>query len=222
MNEPTRNTEPAPSTEAIAAETALSAPESTPHEPPSAAAPAPEPTPYYPPPPPVPPNDGIDLRGAFRQQSDHWLLGPALWTVGALSWAYVVVGEFVVNLGLPEFLGFVLVLVSMFATWAHAVRLSEGAWFSVRKLGPLFLSLILFLGFLFVVVSVLGSRSRGQTSAVTVMFWFVSVFAFLLGRRWTALPRYGQTKHARIRTIATWMLSGFASCVAMISAMDRM
>jgi hypothetical protein len=164
----------------------------------------------------------MDLRGAFRQQSDHWLLGPSLWTVGALSWAYVVVGEFVVNLRLPEAIGVVLVLASMLATWAHAVRLREGAWFSVRKLGPLFLSLLLFLGFLFVVVSVLGSRSRGQTSAVTVIVWFVSVFAFLLGRRWTALPRYDQTKNARIRTIAAWMLSGFASCVAMISAMDRM
>jgi hypothetical protein len=142
--------------------------------------------------------------------------------MGALWWAYVVVGEFVVNLGLPEFVGLVVVLASMLATWAHAVGLREGAWFSVRKLAPLLLSLLLFLGLLFVAVSVFGSQSRTMASAGTIVLWFVSVFAFLLGRRWTALPRYGQTKNARIRTIAVWMLSGFASCVAMISAMDRM
>jgi hypothetical protein len=163
----------------------------------------------------------MDLRGAFRQQSNHPLLGPSLWTSGALSWAYVVVGEFVVNLGLPEAVGVVVVLASVFATWAHAVRLREGAWFSVSKLAPLLLGLLLFLGLMFVAVSVLGSQSRTQTSAVTIVLWFVSVFAFLLGRHWTALPHYGQTKSARIRTIAVWMLSGFASCVAMISAMDR-
>lgn len=181
----------------------------------------PAPAAHYPPP-PLPLDPPEHAAAAFRAPVAHPLLGPSFWVFGTVTWAYVVVGELVVSLGLPELLGLVLVLSSTGYAWVLASGLADGEPFAVKRLLSLGFGLALFSTLLAVTVTVLGSHRQSQVAAVTVMLWFVSVFALLLGRRWTRRARPPRSSGDRLRSAAIWTLSVIATLIAMISAMDRM
>lgn len=178
------------------------------------------PPPQYPPPPPIPAALPPDFTPAFRARPGRALLGPSLWVFGVLSWAYVVVGELVVSLGLPELLGALLVLSSAGYAWLVASGMADGAPFVLNRLLSLFLGLVLFVVMLAFTVSLLGSHHRSQIAAVTILLWFVSVFAVLLGKRWTPRESRAVAKGERVRVAVLWTLAVLATLVAMISAMD--
>jgi hypothetical protein len=178
--------------------------------------------PQYPPPPPIPREEPVEFPPAFRQRPGHALLGPAFWVFGTLSWAYVVVGELVIGLGLPELLGALIVLASAGYAWVVASGLGDGAPFALKRLVPLILGLLLFVVTIAFTVSLLGSHDRSQISAVTILLWFGSVFAVLLGRRWTPRESHPRSTGDRVRTAALWTLAVLATLVAMVSAMGGM
>lgn len=175
----------------------------------------------YPPPPPIPAALPPDFAPSFRERPTHGVLGPSFWVFGVLSWAYVVVGELVVSLGLPELLGALLVLSSTGYAWVVASGLGAGAPFAFKRLLSLFLGVVLFVVMLAFTVSLLGSHHRSQVAAVTILLWFASVFAVLLGRRWTPRASRPHSKGERTQVVAIWTVTVVATLVAMISAMGR-
>lgn len=178
--------------------------------------------PQYPPPPPIPIEDPVGFPPAFRHRSRHALLGPAFWVFGTLSWAYVVVGELVIGLGLPELLGALIVLATAGYAWVMASGLGDGEPFTLKRLVPLILGLLLFVLLIAFTVSLLGSHNRSQISAVTILLWFASVFAVLLGRRWTPRESRPRSTGDRVRTAALWTLAVVGTLIAMVSAMSGM
>jgi hypothetical protein len=178
--------------------------------------------PQYPPPPPIPLEVPVEFSPAFRQRPRHALLGPAFWVFGALSWAYVVVGEIVIGLGLPELLGALIVLATAGYAWVVASGLGDGEPFSLKRLVPLIVGVLLFVLLIAFTVALLGSHNRSQISAVTILLWFASVFAVLLGRRWTPRESRPRSTGDRVRTAALWTLSVLATLIAMVSAMGEM
>jgi hypothetical protein len=178
--------------------------------------------PQYPPPPPIPIEDPVGFPPAFRHGSRHALLGPAFWVFGTLSWAYVVVGELVIGLGLPELLGALIVLATAGYAWVMASGLGDGEPFELKRLVPLILGLLLFVLLIAFTVSLLGSHDRSQISAVTILLWFASVFAMLLGRRWTPRESRPRSTGDRVRTAALWTLAVVGTLIAMVSAMGGM
>jgi hypothetical protein len=185
-------------------------------------APAPSAPLHYPPPPPIPEEPLQAVAASFRAPARHPLLGPAVWVFGVLTWAYVVVGELVVQLGLPEVLGALLVLSSTGYAWVVASGLGDGAPFVMKRLVSLALAIALFVTLLFFTVTAFGSQRRAYIAAVTVFLWFVSVVAFLVGRSWTPRERYARSTGDRLRSAAIWTLSVIATLIAMISTMDRL
>jgi hypothetical protein len=178
--------------------------------------------PQYPPPPPIPIEDPVGFPPAFRRGSRRALLGPAFWVFGTLSWAYVVVGELVIGLGLPELLGALIVLATAGYAWVMASGLGDGEPFELKRLVPLILGLLLFVLLIAFTVSLLGSHDRSQISAVTILLWFASVFAVLLGRRWTPRESRPRSTGDRVRTAALWTLAVVGTLIAMVSAMGGM
>ena len=179
-------------------------------------------TPHYPPPPPIHLEVASPLAAAFRPRSTHAVLGPSFWVFGALSWAYVVIGELVVSLGLPELLGALIVLSSTGYAWVVASGLGEGARFAPKQLLSLLFGCVLFFFLVVFAVSLLGSHSRSQASAVTLLLWFISVFALLLGRRLTPREPPLRSTGDRLRTTAIWTFAVIGTIIAMVSAMGRM
>lgn len=180
------------------------------------------PAPQYPPPPPLPVEMPREFAPAFRERPVHPLLGPSFWIFGTLAWAYVVLGELVVGLGLPELLGALMVIASAGYAWVVASGLGDGHRFAPKQLIPLLLAFLLFVLFIAFAVSLLGSHSRSQISAVTILLWFLSVFAVLLGRRWTPRESRARSTGDRVRAAALWTLAVLGTLVAMISAMSGM
>lgn len=177
---------------------------------------------HYPPPPPIPAEPPQQIAASFRAHATYPLLGPSSWVFGALTWAYVVVGELVVNLGLPEALGVLLVLGSTAYAWALASGLGDGVPFTPKRLLSLGVGLASFALLLGITVSIFGSHRRSHVAAITVLLWFVGVFALLLGRRWTTRVGRVRSTGDRLRSAAIWTLSVIATLIAMISAMDRL
>lgn len=181
----------------------------------------PLPAAHYPPPPPIPkqaPPWGVSVRAPRAQP----LLGPSFWVFGVLTWAYVVIGELVVHLGLPELLGALLVLGSTGYAWAVASGLGDGAPFSTKRLVPLALAGLFFVALMLLAVTIFGSHRRSYAAAVTILLWLVSVVAFLLGRHWTHRESSRRSTADGLRRAATWTFSVIATLIAMISAIDRM
>lgn len=178
--------------------------------------------PHYPPPPPIPADWSPPAAASFRARPVHPMVGASLWVLGALTWVYVVIGELVVNLGLPEPLGWLIVLATTGYTWVVASGLGDGRAFRPRQLLSLLLAFGLFFFLLVFTASLLGSHDRSQISAVTILLWFVGGFALLLGRRWTPRGESPRSTGDRVRNAAIWTLSVLGTLVATISAMSRM
>ena len=161
-------------------------------------------------------------RQLFRQRRARPLLGPSLWIGGALLWAYVVMGEWVVTIELPEVVGWLVVLLAYAGSWTLAVRRSNPD--QRRPLHTILPGIAGFFGFAFAVVftaSVLGGSSRKQVAAVTVMLWFVAVAMFAAGRRLTQGRRGRLEGWQRAGLAALWVVSGLGTLVSLLAAMER-
>jgi hypothetical protein len=146
------------------------------------------------------------------------LLAQALWLSGAALWAYVVAGELVVNLSLPELLGLVGVLASIGCAWYFAIEgrfLREVAW--TRRLAAAFIAFGVFTLCLTFAWTVSGP-SISDAAAVTIALWFVGAFLTLFGRH--RVRRNEISERPRAPTILAWIGVALLTALSLISALS--
>lgn len=169
------------------------------------------------PPPPFPPFETLP-----QLRPGHPVLGPSLWTFGALLWAYLVIGECVLSFGLPEAVGFVLVLLAYGIAWLASMPDTAAPANRWQKLAPGVTGLALFITTLFFAATLFGTSRRSHIAGITLLLWFFSATMLLLGRRWTLRA------HSRRRlrwpvagTVVLWVISGLVTLVALVSTLSR-
>ena len=195
-----------------------------PFEPPAIAAPAP---PHFAPPPNPPPpfapvpNAPHLFSDQFRGRRGRPVLGGSLWVFGAVLWAYVVMGEWVLRFNLPEAWGALVVLATFGLAWFSSVEHLTAPADRWRKLGPAALGLVLFVSMILVATLLLGSPRQSIAGAVTLLLWFFSAAFYMLGRRVTARPRVVQPRRRVAITIALWLLSGVGTIASLGSIMSH-
>jgi hypothetical protein len=145
-----------------------------------------------------------------------------LWITGALLWAYVVVGEWVVTIELPELVGWVIVLFAYASAWRTSVlrvpRQRRKLWLTVA---PGIVALFLFIQILVFVASFFGSSRRSHVAAVTVMLWFLSAGLFAAGRQLTRKRQGKLTGTRRAALASLWVASALGTLIALFAAMER-
>ncbi len=174
-----------------------------------------------------PPEQSPSLRdpskSAFAGDVRRPLLGPSLWIFGALLWAYVVAGEFVVVADFPELIAILGVLLVYATSWFMAVQGKrseelDGPW----ALAPGVLALALWGFTLVCVTAAFGSSSRSDIEAVTIGLWLLGAGVYFLGRRLTGPSKAPRSLSARVRTAGAWLVSGLATIAALVSAITRL
>lgn len=148
------------------------------------------------------------------------MLGASLWIFGAVLWAYVVMGEWVLRFDVPEGVGALVVLGAYGAAWISSVRdrtTPAGPWSSWLPGG---IALGSFMGTLLVTL-VFSSPRPGTQAAITVMLWFFSAACYIAGRS-VAVPRRSARTRARTAvTVVVWLLSGLATIVSLASTLSH-
>lgn len=160
----------------------------------------------------------------FRGHKRGSVVDATLWSFGALLWAYVVAGELVVGVNLPEPMALLAVLVAFGGAWYCAVApgFRGGASFP-RLVAPVFLAVGAFFSTILFACSVSG-HSTSEVQAISVALWFVAVFAFAVGRERTrrrAAPSRVSSDQRAAR-FALWLISGVATLGALIVGMSRL
>ena len=138
------------------------------------------------------PTDQSDVTStdATPVASPHPILGPSIWTFGAMLWAYIVLGEYTTAGFIGEAIaGAILILVAA-ACWTIAVKRSL-----VAPLGRLrILGRVLFQGIIAILLStgcalfmnfVGESSHKNQDVPMTLAFMVLGMVAFLGGQRLT-------------------------------------
>ena len=195
-----------------------------PFEPPVIAAAAPPhfAPPPHPPPPFVPvPNAPHLFTDQFRGRRGRPVLGASLWIFGAVLWAYVVMGEWVLRFDLPEAWGALTVLATFGVAWFSSVEHLKAPADRWRKLTPAALGLVLFVILVLLVTLFFGTARRSVVGGITLLLWFFSAAFYLLGRRVTARPRTLQPRRRVAITIALWLLSGLGTIASLGSIMSH-
>jgi len=197
-----------------------------PFEPPVVAAPPfaapPFAAPPFPPPPFAPvPNAPHLFTDQFRVPRGRPVLGGSLWVFGAVLWAYVVMGEWVLRFDLPEAWGALVVLASYGLAWFSCVehlRAPADRW---RKLTPGALGLVLFVILILLVTSLFGTTRQSVVGGVTLLLWFFAAAFYMLGRRLTGRPRVIQPRRRTAATVALWLVSGLGTIASLGSIMSH-
>jgi hypothetical protein len=145
------------------------------------------------------------------------LLAPALWIFGVLLWAYVVVGELVVNQDLPESLA----LLGVVAAVGVVFRASTAEHRSVKLpwpwlLAPLVLAIALFLAIVLLAIGMAGRSPSGMVG-VPIALWFVAAFAVFLGRKRCPRPLRASTSAQHWKTLGVYTVAGLVTLFALIS-----
>lgn len=177
-------------------------------------------------PPPGFPPPGVDtlpsvMPEALGRRRGSPVLGASLWIFGALLWAYVVMGEWVIHLSLPEGLAVLIVAIAYGLAWVTSGRgLGEGAgrW---KVVVPGIAALVLFFVILLLVAGLFGSGRRSTVAAVTVCLWFFSAAVYVLGRHLRARPRVTRSRWQAAGTIVLWIVSGLMTLVSLIATLAR-
>lgn len=200
---------------------ALAAP---PSQPPPDMAPPPFGPPSQPPPgmaPPgmAPPPPATDL--ALTARRGHPVLGASLWTFGALLWAYVVMGEWVLRFQLPEAMGALTVIAAYGLAWLSAVRDLNSPADRWRRLLPGPIGFGLFVMTVLLVTLLFGTTRRSIVGAITVFLWFFSAAVYIAGRYVTARPRRPRTRARTVATVVLWLLSGVGTLIFVVSTLSR-
>lgn len=160
----------------------------------------------------------------FRGRKRGSVLDATLWSFGALLWAYLVAGELVVGVQLPESMAVLGVLIAFGGAWYSAVapaRRGGAGW--PRLVAPVFLALGAFFATLLFACSVSG-HSTTEVQAISVALWFVAVLAFAVGRervRRRAAPS-AVSSEQRAARFALWLISGILTLGALIVGMSRL
>lgn len=200
-----------------------------PSAPPPTAPPPTAPPPFAPPPGPPPgmapapplsvPIAPVDLVPRFR--SGYPVLGASLWIFGALLWAYVVMGEWVLRVGLPEVLGALAVIAAYGLAWLSSVRHLTAPADRWRKLLPGGVGFGLFVATIFAVTLLFGTARQSVAGAITVLLWFFSASVYVAGRYVTARPRVTQTRARVAATVLVRLLVGLTTLVAVASTLSH-
>ena len=167
-----------------------------------------------------PNNAAFEALPSFRGPSRP-VFGPSLWIFGATLWAYVVAGELVVNLSLPEPLAVLGVLGTAGLVFRRAMvesRREDLAWTSQAV--PLLVAFALLFATLFLAVGLSLSGLPGEP--LTVALWFVAAFAVFSGRHRCKRPASNPTSASRLQTVALWVLASLATLIALGSTLSQM
>ena len=135
------------------------------------------------------------------------MLGASLWIFGALLWAYLVMGEWVLQLSLPESVAILVVILAYGIAWFTSGRgliTGAGRW---KVVVPGIAAVVLFVMTLLVVAGLFGSSRRSTVAAVTISLWFFSASMYVLGRHLRARPRVTRTRWQAAGTIVLWARS---------------
>jgi uncharacterized membrane protein SirB2 len=141
--------------------------------------------------------------------------GQTLWIFGAFLWGYVVIGEFVTNLGLPELSGVVALLGVLALAVLRALetaRANRARW--LRQVGPVAAGILLFTLIVLLALS-LATSVAVKPGALSVALWFVAAFALFAGRYWTRRDR--PRRKLGVWDYFAWAMSGVATLVALLS-----
>ncbi len=160
----------------------------------------------------------------FRGQQRGSIVDATLSGFGVLLWSYVVAGELVVGVGLPELAALLGVLGTFGAAWYSAVApwLGSASW--LRLLLPGFLAIGAFFGTLLFVCSVSG-HSNAEVQAVSLALWFFAVFAFCVGRERARRRAPGAppiSSEQRAIRFASWLVAGLVTLSALIVGLSRL
>jgi len=199
---------------------------------PQAYAPAPfapppvEPPPFAPPPNPPPPFAPVPnaphlFTEQFRPRRGRPVLGGSLWVFGAVLWAYVVMGEWVLRFDLPEAWGALVVIASYGVAWFSSVEHFTNRADRWRKLAPGAAGLALFVILILLVTLLFGTSRQHVIGAVTILLWFFAAAFYILGRRVSARPRVVRQRGRLAATIVLWLLSGVGTIASLGSLMSH-
>lgn len=160
----------------------------------------------------------------FRGRKQRFIVDAALSAFGALLWAYVVAGELVVGVRLPEPAAVLSVLVAFGGTWYAAVVPAWRAGASwPRLVAPVVLAVAAFVVTVLFACSVSG-HSNDEVQAISMALWFVAVFAVFVGRerarrRAAPAPVSSEQRAARF---ALWLVVGLVTLSALIVGVSRL
>lgn len=152
------------------------------------------------------------------------ILGPGLWIGGVLLWAYVVAGEFIVGMELPEGVGALALLVSVGLASVFAIRqaaLAVPADPSDRLFrigGPIGIAVALFFAVLVLFTAIGQASDDGLGAEITLVLWCGSLVAFVAGRRLTNPDRSRTRQSGRTVGFFLWIAAGFLTLVALVRA----
>lgn len=202
--------------------------------PPPGAPPPGAPPPFLPPPvapppfaapPHPPPGMAPPMPHAFVPEvpvrRGHPVIGASLWTYGALLWAYVVLGEWVLRFNLPEGMGALTVIAAFGVAWLSAVRDLKTPADRWRRWVPGVAGFGLFVVTVLLVTLLFGTTRRSIVGAITVMFWFFSAAVYIAGRVVTARPRVARTRARTAATVLLWLVSGLGTLVSVASTLSN-
>jgi hypothetical protein len=141
---------------------------------------------------------------------------------GVVLWSYVIVGEWVVNLKLPEVVGaFAMLAAFGLACVASVKNIASSERSLANKVIPGIGGLVLFVVTVSLAASFFGSSRRSTVAAVSVALWLLSTLSYWIGHR---LTRYGRARRRGWQlTLAAllWIGSGLGTLVALVSIMAR-
>lgn len=167
-------------------------------------------------------HQALELSTAPTPSATRLLMGASLWTYGALLWAYVVMGEWVLGAKLPEVLGLGVVLMSFGLAWSASVRDARRAGADRWKLvTPGVTGLVLFALTIALASLLFASSRRGSVAATTVGLWLFAAAVYAAGRVLTARRKAKLSGWQLARSIALWVLSGLVTLVSMLAALSR-
>jgi hypothetical protein len=143
---------------------------------------------------------------------------PTLRIFGALLWAYVVLGEWVVGMRFPEPLALLLVIAVFGLTWAGAVR-HDARPLHLGQLEPGLYALALWAAVLLAGAAVPGNSSPARVETVSAALWCVAAFSSFVGRR--PRPLGARTLRARAVHMAVGIVVALGTALSALSALRR-
>jgi hypothetical protein len=151
---------------------------------------------------------------AAGETTTHQLLARALWIAGALLWAYVVIGQLVVQQDLPEPLGLVALIGVIGACWFICLRGGSLAPSLTRTLeiGTAVLAVLFFAASIALAI-VIGSHT--EENAVTLMLWLLSLIAFFVGRHFPRRHQPPSMSQHLAMFIGLWICAAVATLIAL-------
>jgi len=181
--------------------------------PPNAPPPFAQPAPMVAPPLEPPAFEAAAFAAPMRTRRGRPVLGASLWIFGALLWAYVVMGEWVLKFELPEAFAALAVLAAAGMAWLSATRhLTQRP----QQLTPAALGVGLFVVTL-IVSTMVATHRRSVEEGVAVLMWFFSAGVYFLGRYLTARPRETRTSWPIAATVAFWLMAGVGTLGSLMS-----